>query len=697
MAEKNTILVTGGVGYIGSHTVVALQQEGFDVVIADNLSNSHKFILDRIELISGIAPRFYMVDLCDEFALLELFNREPNICASIHFAALKAVGESVDNPLKYYQNNLVSLLNLIKIQIEKEVKCLVFSSSCTVYGEPDTLPVTEQSPIKAALSPYGNTKQIGEEFLSDQVKVSDLNVIALRYFNPVGAHSSALIGELPNGKPNNLVPFITQTGMGKHSHLNIFGDDYATHDGTCVRDYIHVEDVAAAHVVALKRLIEKKAKDKFEVFNIGTGTGYSVLDAVKAFESASGLKLPYQIQPRRAGDIEKVYADTTKSNQILGWKAQRDISQMMASAWAWETQLAKNAIPMEKKKILITGGAGFIGSHVVRRIVSQYPNYDVVNLDKLTYAGNLMNLQDIENLPNYSFVKGDIVDEVFIRELFNLHKFDGVIHLAAESHVDRSITNPNEFIKTNVLGTANLLNAAKDAWKGEMDGKRFYHISTDEVYGSLGAEGYFSEDTRYDPRSPYSASKASSDHLVRAYHHTYGLPIVISNCSNNYGSFHFPEKLIPLAINNIKHMRPIPVYGKGDNIRDWLFVEDHAVAIDLIFHKGRAGETYNIGGANEWQNIDLIRKLCEIMDEKLSRDPGTSEGLINFVKDRAGHDQRYAIDFSKLKNELGWEPSLKFEEGLRRTVEWYLSNDEWLNGVTSGDYQHYYQEQYTKR
>lgn len=343
MAEKQTILVTGGVGYIGSHTVVALQQEGFDVVIADNLSNSHEFILDRIKQISGIAPRFYKVDLCDEIALRDLFNIEINICATIHFAALKAVGESVENPLRYYQNNLVSLLNLMKIQIEKEVKCLVFSSSCTVYGEPDELPVTEQSPIKVALSPYGNTKQIGEEFLADQVSVSNLNVIALRYFNPVGAHASALIGEFPNGKPNNLVPYITQTGMGMHTHLNIFGNDYDTPDGTCIRDYIHVEDVAAAHVVALKRLIEKKAQEKFEVFNIGTGTGYSVLDAVKAFEAASGLKLPYQIQPRRAGDIEKVYADTTKSNQILGWKAQRDISQMMASAWAWETQLAKNA------------------------------------------------------------------------------------------------------------------------------------------------------------------------------------------------------------------------------------------------------------------------------------------------------------------------------------------------------------------
>ncbi|MEZ5173434.1 MAG: dTDP-glucose 4,6-dehydratase [Bacteroidia bacterium] len=352
---------------------------------------------------------------------------------------------------------------------------------------------------------------------------------------------------------------------------------------------------------------------------------------------------------------------------------------------------------MEKKKILITGGAGFIGSHVVRRFVRNYPQYEIFNLDKLTYAGNLMNLRDVENSPNYTFVKGDIVDEKFVNELFELHRFDGVVHLAAESHVDRSITNPNEFIKTNVLGTANLLNAARSIWNGQMEGKRFYHISTDEVYGSLGEEGFFTEETRYDPRSPYSASKASSDHLVRAYFHTYHMPVVVSNCSNNYGSYHFPEKLIPLAINNIKHLRPIPVYGKGDNIRDWLFVEDHAAAIDLIFHKGRSGETYNIGGANEWKNIDLIRKLCSIMDTKLQRDPGTSEKLITFVKDRAGHDQRYAIDFTKLKNELGWEPSLQFEEGLSRTVDWYLGNEEWLNAVTSGDYQHYYEEQYSGR
>jgi dTDP-glucose 4,6-dehydratase len=352
---------------------------------------------------------------------------------------------------------------------------------------------------------------------------------------------------------------------------------------------------------------------------------------------------------------------------------------------------------MSQKKILITGGAGFIGSHVVRLFVTKYPDYQIVNLDKLTYAGNLMNLRDIEHLPNYTFVKGDIVDEAFIDELFTLHHFDGVIHLAAESHVDRSISNPSEFVRTNVMGTINLLNAARNAWKDQFEGKRFYHISTDEVYGSLGEKGYFTETTAYDPRSPYSASKASSDHLVRAYFHTYKLPTVVSNCSNNYGSFHFPEKLIPLAINNIKHRRPIPIYGKGENIRDWLFVEDHAKAIDLIFHSGRSGETYNIGGANEWTNIDLITKLCQIMDELLGRSEGESARLITYVKDRAGHDLRYAIDFSKLNRELGWEPSLQFEEGLRKTVQWYLDNENWLNAVTSGDYQNYYEEQYTKR
>ena len=352
---------------------------------------------------------------------------------------------------------------------------------------------------------------------------------------------------------------------------------------------------------------------------------------------------------------------------------------------------------MSRLKICITGGAGFIGSHVVRLFVAKYPEYDIINLDKLTYAGNLMNLTDVEDFPNYQFVKGDIVDEEFVNELFKMHQFDAIIHLAAESHVDRSISNPLEFIKTNILGTVNLLNAARNAWKDNMEGKTFYHISTDEVYGSLGEEGYFTEDTAYDPRSPYSSSKASSDHLVRAYYHTYKLPIIVSNCSNNYGSFQFPEKLIPLAINNIKHFIPIPVYGKGENIRDWLFVEDHAEAIDLIFHKGIKGETYNIGGENEWKNIDLIHKLCNIMDEMLHREAGTSAKLITFVKDRAGHDARYAIDCNKLKQELGWHPSLQFEEGLRKTVEWYLTQESWLNEVTSGNYQHYYESQYTKR
>lgn len=352
---------------------------------------------------------------------------------------------------------------------------------------------------------------------------------------------------------------------------------------------------------------------------------------------------------------------------------------------------------MSERRILITGGAGFIGSHVVRLFVKKYPGYRIFNLDKLTYAGNLLNLKDIEEEPNYRFVKGDITDESFIQELFAMHRFDGVIHLAAESHVDRSISNPSEFVKTNVLGTVNLLNAARHNWEGPPAGKRFYHISTDEVYGSLGEEGLFTETTAYDPRSPYSASKAGSDHLVRAYFHTYGLPVVVSNCSNNYGPHHFPEKLIPLAINNIKNMKPVPVYGKGENVRDWLYVEDHARAIDLIFHKGTPGETYNIGGANEWKNIDLIHKLCEIMDELLQREAGTSARLITFVKDRAGHDLRYAIDFSKLNRELGWAPSLQFEEGLRRTVEWYLANDAWLQTVTSGDYQKYYENQYVKR
>jgi dTDP-glucose 4,6-dehydratase len=350
-----------------------------------------------------------------------------------------------------------------------------------------------------------------------------------------------------------------------------------------------------------------------------------------------------------------------------------------------------------RKNILITGGAGFIGSHVVRLFINKYPEYNIVNLDNLTYAGNLANLKDIENKPNYEFVKGDISDEDFIDGLFHKKGFDGVIHLAAESHVDRSIAHPKDFIMTNIVGTLVLLNDARRSWGENISGKRFYHISTDEVYGSLGHEGYFTESTAYDPRSPYSASKAGSDHIVRAYYHTYHLPVVISNCSNNYGPFQFPEKLIPLVINNIRHSKPLPVYGKGENVRDWLYVEDHAEAIDLIFHKGRNGETYNIGGSNEWQNIRLVRKLCEIMDNKLNRPAGTSANLITFVKDRAGHDQRYAIDSSKLQKELHWSPSVKFEVGLEKTVEWYLQNEAWLNNVTSGDYQKYYDEQYRKR
>jgi dTDP-glucose 4,6-dehydratase len=349
------------------------------------------------------------------------------------------------------------------------------------------------------------------------------------------------------------------------------------------------------------------------------------------------------------------------------------------------------------KKILITGGAGFIGSHVVRRFVNTYPDYQIVNLDKLTYAGNLANLKDVESKPNYQFVKGDIVDADFIDNLFDQENFDAVIHLAAESHVDRSIASPIDFVMTNVVGTVNLLNAARKSWKGNYDSKRFYHVSTDEVYGTLGEDGMFTEDTPYDPHSPYSASKASSDHFVRAYYDTYGMDVVISNCSNNYGSHHFPEKLIPLAINNIKHSKPVPVYGKGENIRDWLWVEDHARAIDVIFHKAASGTTYNIGGHNEWKNIDLIRLLCKIMDKKLGRESGTSEKLITFVTDRAGHDLRYAIDSTKLQKELGWVPSLQFEEGLEKTVDWFLENEEWLNDVTSGHYQAYYEEQYVNR
>mgnify|MGYP006281511751 CR=1 FL=1 len=349
------------------------------------------------------------------------------------------------------------------------------------------------------------------------------------------------------------------------------------------------------------------------------------------------------------------------------------------------------------KKILITGGAGFIGSHVVRLFVNNYPEYEIFNLDKLSYAGNLENLIDIEEAKNYHFLKADITNTEEIEELFNNHEFDTVIHLAAESHVDRSISSPMEFIYTNVVGTANLLNAARSVWKDNFDGKLFYHISTDEVYGSLGDKGYFTETTPYDPKSPYSASKAGSDHLVRAYFNTFKIPVVISNCSNNYGPNQFPEKLIPLAINNIQNMKTIPVYGKGENIRDWLYVLDHARAIDVICHRGKVGETYNIGGNNEWKNIDLIRLLCKIMDKKLDRKEGTSESLITFVKDRAGHDLRYAIDSSKLQNELDWQPSLVFEEGLEKTVDWYLQNQEWVKNVITGDYNNYYQEQYEKR
>jgi len=349
-----------------------------------------------------------------------------------------------------------------------------------------------------------------------------------------------------------------------------------------------------------------------------------------------------------------------------------------------------------QKRILVTGGAGFIGSHLVRRLLQKYPQNLIVNLDKLTYAGNLTNLEDVENLPNYVFEKVDIVDVIALKEVFEKHKITDIIHLAAESHVDRSIEGPMEFVMTNVVGTVNLLQVAKDTW-GKEEGHVFHHVSTDEVYGSLGDEGLFTEETSYDPRSPYSASKASSDHFVMAFYHTYGLPIKMSNCSNNYGSHHFPEKLIPLMIHNIKNSKPLPVYGKGDNIRDWLWVEDHASAIDKIFHEGRIGESYNVGGLNEWTNIELVHFLCRLMDKKLGREAGESEKLITYVTDRAGHDKRYAIDASKLEKELGWTPSITFEEGLEKTVDWYLENSEWVDRITSGSYKEYYQKMYTNR
>jgi len=352
---------------------------------------------------------------------------------------------------------------------------------------------------------------------------------------------------------------------------------------------------------------------------------------------------------------------------------------------------------MTHKNILITGGAGFIGSHVLRLFVNKYPNTHFVNLDLLTYAGNLENVKDLENKPNYIFEKGDIRDAGFLKKLFEKYRFDGVIHLAAESHVDRSIENPLAFVQTNVIGTVNLLNAFKDLWKEDFNGKLFYHISTDEVYGSLGKTGLFTEETPYDPHSPYSASKAASDHFVRSYHDTYGLPTVISNCSNNYGPNQFPEKLIPLFINNIKHNKPLPVYGDGQYTRDWLYVIDHARAIDEVFNKGKTGETYNIGGFNEYTNIDLIHLLCDLMDEKLGRLKGQSRKLITFVKDRPGHDKRYAIDATKINKELGWQPSVNFEEGLSKTIDWYLANDKWLSNVTSGAYQKYYEQMYHKR
>jgi dTDP-glucose 4,6-dehydratase len=352
---------------------------------------------------------------------------------------------------------------------------------------------------------------------------------------------------------------------------------------------------------------------------------------------------------------------------------------------------------MSSRNILITGGAGFIGSHVVRLFVNKYPQYTIINLDKLTYAGNLENLRDVENQPNYIFQKGDILDQEQLADIFRTHDISGVIHLAAESHVDRSLNNPAEFAYTNVVGTINLLSAARAAWKDDFSGKKFYHISTDEVYGSVKDGSFFTESSPIDPHSPYSASKASSDHFVHAFNNSYGLPTVISRCSNNYGPFHFPEKLIPLMINNIITGKPLPVYGKGENVRDWLFVEDHAMAIDLIFHKGKPGEVYNIGGNNEWKNIDLIHLLCRIMDDKLARPEGESARLITFVKDRPGHDLRYAIDATKIRKELGWSPSITFEKGLEKTVDWYLANQQWLKNVTSGHYLQYYDNMYSSR
>ncbi len=352
---------------------------------------------------------------------------------------------------------------------------------------------------------------------------------------------------------------------------------------------------------------------------------------------------------------------------------------------------------MSRRKVLITGGAGFIGSHVVRLFVNKYTEYDIYNLDKLTYAGNLENILDVENATNYHFIKADIVDANEVNNLFEKYQFDAVVHLAAESHVDRSISNPMEFVMTNIVGTVNLLNAAKTCWKNDTKDKLFYHVSTDEVYGSLHDGGFFLETTSYDPQSPYSASKAASDHFVRAYHNTYKIPVVLSNCSNNYGPNQFPEKLIPLFINNIRNNKPLPVYGKGENVRDWLYVVDHARAIDEVFHKGKIGDTYNIGGFNEWTNLDLIKVVCKAMDKKLGREVGESEKLITYVTDRAGHDLRYAIDANKIMKELGWEPSLQFEEGIEKTIDWYMENQKWMDEVTNGDYQKYYDKMYLKR
>ena len=693
MPNLKQVLVTGGAGYIGSHTVISLVNAGYQPVILDNFSNSATQVIDNLQEIVQRPITCYHGD-CRDTNLVSSIFQDHQLNGVIHFAASKAVGESVEKPLQYYGNNLDSLMVILNAMEEFKVYNLVFSSSCTVYGQPDQLPVTEHTERKPAASPYGNTKKICEDIIIDVVHgASDLKAISLRYFNPIGAHSTAKIGELPLGTPSNLVPFVSQTAAGIREILTVFGDDYNTPDGTCIRDYIHVMDLAEAHVRSLAYLDEQPENSFYDVFNIGTGKGASVMEVIKTFEEVSGVPVNFAVGARRSGDIEQIFANVEKADEVLKWKASNSMKQALADTWNWQQALSQDNL-MTGKTILITGGAGFIGSHVVRKFVLKYPDYHIINLDKLTYAGNLENLKDVEKLDNYQFIKGDIEDIELLEDIFIKHPIKGIVHLAAESHVDRSISDPLSFIHTNILGTVNLLNVAVRHWKSLSDGL-FYHVSTDEVYGSVEEPDLFTESTGYDPQSPYSASKASSDHFVRAYQNTYQLPVIITNCSNNYGPCQFPEKLIPLCIHNIKNSKPLPVYGTGENIRDWLYVEDHASAIDLIFHHGKQGETYNIGGNNQWKNIDLIRLLCTIIDHKLGR--SDSENLITFVKDRPGHDARYAIDASKIQGQLGWEPSVELAEGLEKTVDWYLENEDWLEHVTSGQYQKYYQEQYSNR